>query len=474
MPVCLALALAGLEVLAPGAIAMSGRARGTPARTAGVMTSPTAPSVISLQASPARSVSDHRVVLSGQAASVPAGGIVRLYSSAYPYPPAALVQTTVAQADGSFVFMVFPDRDTRYLVTAAGGGASALVQVDVIGVTLTKVKALSLGRARVTIVVFHPRDLRWGAARVTWWFASGYHRDFMRSPATHTVRLSPYVIVLESTVALPAGHFRWRACFDAPGDHALENPRRPPGCTGRGYHGGGYLPVGFPGPGAIARAERYLSGRIGRTAFAVVDSEGRLSGVNVHATFITGSVVKAMLLVAYLRRLDAMGQDDVDSYSNSFLYPMINVSDNSAATQCWSIVGDSGLYAVARAAGMTDFSISGIWANAMISAADQAKFFFEMDSLIPPEFVGYARHLFSTIAAYESWGIPAIARPLGYTVFFKGGWRPSPDVYLVHQIARLEGHRRTFSMAVMTDGDPDMGYGIDTIQGVTHVLLTAR
>jgi hypothetical protein len=194
----------------------------------------------------------------------------------------------------------------------------------------------------------------------------------------------------------------------------------------------------------------------------------------VHATFITGSVVKAMLLVAYLRRLDAMGQDEVDSYSNSFLYPMINVSDNSAATQCWSIVGDSGLYAVARAAGMTDFSISGIWANAMISAADQAKFFFEMDSLIPPEFVGYARHLFSTIAAYESWGIPAIARPLGYTVFFKGGWRPSPDVYLVHQIARLEGHRRTFSMAVMTDGDPDMGYGIDTIQGVTHVLLTAR
>ena len=64
-----------------------------------------------------------------------------------------------------------------------------------------------------------------------------------------------------------------------------------------------------------------------------------------------------MLLVAYLRRLDAMGQHYVDSYSNSFLYPMINVSDNDAATQCWSIVGDSGLYAVAQAAGMTHFSV---------------------------------------------------------------------------------------------------------------------
>jgi hypothetical protein len=29
----------------------------------------------------------------------------------------------------------------------------------------------------------------------------------------------------------------------------------------------------------------------------------------------------------------------------------------------------------------------------------------------------------------------------------------------------------TFSIAVMTDGDPSMGYGIDTIQGVTSSLL---
>ncbi len=150
---------------------------------------------------------------------------------------------------------------------------------------------------------------------------------------------------------------------------------------------------------------------------------------------------------------------------------MIHVSDNTAATKCWSIVGNDGLYALAHAAGMTEFSVSTDWGSAMISAADQARFFFEMDRLIPPEFDGYARSLLSTIADYESWGIPAIARPLGYTVFFKGGWRPSPDTYLVHQIARLEIHHHTFSLAVVTDGDPDMSYGIDTIQGVTAALL---
>jgi hypothetical protein len=36
---------------------------------------------------------------------------------------------------------------------------------------------------------------------------------------------------------------------------------------------------------------------------------------------------------------------------------MINVSDNDAASKCWSIVGDAGLYAVAAAAGMNHFSI---------------------------------------------------------------------------------------------------------------------
>jgi hypothetical protein len=192
----------------------------------------------------------------------------------------------------------------------------------------------------------------------------------------------------------------------------------------------------------------------------------------VHWTFPTASVVKAMLLVGYLRRLHAMGQHYVDSYSNSFLYPMIHVSDNNAATQCWSIVGDGGLYAVAGLAHMTDFSISGpLWGHAMLSPADQARFFFEMDSLIPKEFVGYARFLLSTIEPSQSWAIPAVARPLGYRVFFKDGSEPYGSGQLVHQIARFEGHGRTFSLAVMTDGDPTMQYGIDTIAGVAGTLL---
>jgi hypothetical protein len=446
------------------------------AASAGATTLPTPPSptpapAITLRAVPAQLTAGHQATLKGTASGVPAATEVRLYVSPYPFPVARLAASTTTAADGSYSFPVSPDRNTRYRVLLTGTPALASAAVEVSGKTLTKVRALPLGQAGVSVVIFHPRDLRWGGARVRWYFALGRHGRFFAAPSTKSQKLSPYVTTLHTQITLPAGGFRWRVCFHARGDHALANARRPRGCTGRGYYGGGSLPVGYPGPGAIARAAGVLRSHAGRTAFAVVDSEGRMSGLHEHWTFVSASVVKAMLLVAYLRRLDARGQRHVDSFSNSFLYPMINVSDNSAATQTWSIVGDSGLYSVARAAGMTDFSIVGIWANAQISAADQAKFFFEMDSLIPRQFVGYARFLLSTIAGFESWGIPAVARPRGYNVFFKGGWRGTGLGQLVHQVGRLEGHGLTFSMAVMTDGDPSMGYGIGTIQAVTGALL---
>jgi hypothetical protein len=429
------------------------------------------PPITHLRASPSTVWNKRPVTLSGAATSVSAGSEVRLYVSPYPYGPATFLRSTTTGADGSYSFTVHPDRNTRYKVLVPATGLAEVVQVYVVGKTVTKIKAIPLGRARVTLVVFHPRDLRWGGSRVSWRFATGFHGPFAREPATRAVKLSPYVIAFSATVTLPAGHYRWRACFHAAGDHALANPRRWHGCTGRGYYGSGRLPEGYPGGHAVARAAHFLASRAGRTAFAVVDSEGRMSGVHEHWTFVSASVVKAMLLVAYLRRLHDHGQHRVDPFSQSFLYPMINVSDNAAATQTWSIVGDGGLYAVAHAAGMTDFSIVGIWANAQISAADQAKLFFEMDSLIPREFVGYARYLLSTIAGYESWGIPAVARPRGYQVFFKGGWRGTGLGQLVHQVGRLEKRDLRFSIAVMTDGDPSMGYGIGTIQGVTGSLL---
>jgi beta-lactamase class A len=228
-------------------------------------------------------------------------------------------------------------------------------------------------------------------------------------------------------------------------------------------------PKPYPPVRLMQRASTYLQARLGETAFAVIDSRGREFGLNMHRTFVSASVVKAMLLVAYLRTLGNQ-HGSLGYESQSLLYPMIHVSDNKAASAVEQRVGDSQLKDVAHAARMTDFALGSDWANDEISAADQARFFYHMDSLIPREFRSYARELLAGIDPTESWGIPAAARPR-WEVYFKGGWRRTGTGQLVSQVARLEQRRRRIAIAVMTDTDPSMSYGEETIDGVTARLL---
>jgi hypothetical protein len=216
-------------------------------------------------------------------------------------------------------------------------------------------------------------------------------------------------------------------------------------------------------------ASDYLESRSGQDAFAVVDSRGREYGLNEHRLYVSASVTKSMLLVAYLRSLAAEGEP-LGAVAQELLYPMIHVSDNHAASAVWRQVGDSGLENVAHLAGMTDFTLGPDWANEELSAADMARFFYRMDSLLPPQFRSYARGLLAGIDPTQSWGIPAAARP-AWQVFFKGGWRGTADGQLVSQIARLERPGGRIAIAVMTVGDPSMGYGEDTIAGTTQRLL---
>jgi hypothetical protein len=227
----------------------------------------------------------------------------------------------------------------------------------------------------------------------------------------------------------------------------------------------------YPKVESMERASSFLESRAGRTAFAVIDTRGHEYGLNIHDAFVSASTVKSMLLVAYLRVLAAQ-HGVIGATSQSLLYPMIHVSDNRAAEAVWHLVGNAGLEDVAKRAGMRDFTFGADWANEEISAADMARFFYRMDSLIPRQFRSYARELLTGIDPTQSWGIPTAARPR-WQVFFKGGWRLTGVGQLVSQIARLEQPQRTIAIAVMTVADPSMAYGEETIAGVAARLLGA-
>jgi hypothetical protein len=185
---------------------------------------------------------------------------------------------------------------------------------------------------------------------------------------------------------------------------------------------------------------------------------------------VTASVVKAMLLVSYLHRVGAERRPLSDG-ERALLEPMIRYSDGDAADAVYYSLGDAPLYRLARRAGMKRFEVSGYWANALLTAADQARFLARLDRLVPHRRRAYARALLSSIVAWQAWGIPEVSRPRGWRTFFKGGWRDTASGQLVHQVARLERRDKSIAIAVLTDGNPSHGYGRETVRGIAARLL---
>jgi hypothetical protein len=226
-----------------------------------------------------------------------------------------------------------------------------------------------------------------------------------------------------------------------------------------------------PGPRELRAATRWLSTRQGRTAYAVADERGALSGVRTDERFQSASLSKAMILVAFLRHLEATRAQPSPAELLSLGY-MIRISDNGSTNAIFRRVGGDRMRELARAARMQDFHIAGDWANATVTAADQARFFMSLDRLVPARFLPLAHNLLETIIPPHSWGIPRAARPRWRT-FFKGGWRPEAGAEVVHQAALLESGPRRLGLAIMTSGDPTKPYGEKTIEGVTRRLLGA-
>jgi hypothetical protein len=225
----------------------------------------------------------------------------------------------------------------------------------------------------------------------------------------------------------------------------------------------------YPNRAQMDSVREYLKGRGGVVGVGVIDSDGRQRGVHGRRRFVTASVIKAMLLVAYLRKVEHQGRR-LTAYERSRLRPMIRVSSNAAATWAYHRVGDALLRRLAARAEMSQFSICCSWGYARFSAFDQAKFFWRLENLTPPRFLVYAKRLLGSIVSWQSWGIPSVARPRGFSVFFKGGWRGTGRGQLVHQVAFVRYRRAGFSLAVLTDGNPSMRYGIATVAGVARRL----
>jgi hypothetical protein len=219
----------------------------------------------------------------------------------------------------------------------------------------------------------------------------------------------------------------------------------------------------------ISSAVAYAETRSGRISFAVVDEAGRLRGYRVRAVAPSASVLKAMLLVAYLRKTDVR-ERPLAKWERDLLAPMIRRSDNAAASRMVGLVGEGGLERLASAAGMEHFVLHWpIWGQSEITPRGQARFFYRIESLLPQRHRAYALGLLASVVASQRWGVGRVEHP-GWRLYFKGGWGSGTGL-VDHQVALYTAPGERFSLAIFTLSNPSHDYGKETLRALAARLL---
>ena len=185
-------------------------------------------------------------------------------------------------------------------------------------------------------------------------------------------------------------------------------------------------------------------------------------------TVPSASVVKAMLLVAYLRQPGVRGRA-LRPADRALLGPMIRRSDNAAASRVCNVVGTGGLARLARRAHMRHFHATRPWGLSTIDVADQTRFFLHIERHLPRRHRRYALRLLRSIVPSQRWGIARV-RPRGWALYFKGGWG-SGSGWADHQVALLRRGRRRLAVAILITSSPSHEYGNETLRGVAARLL---
>ncbi len=280
--------------------------------------------------------------------------------------------------------------------------------------------------------------------------------------------------------------------FDAPfhgSDEASAGPawRNPPAgtpvvapCVAISSFAWGYLVAFGAETSPLGQAvTSYLASRAGNVTAAVYDElTGQTFVVNPSSAQDTASIVKVDILATALREAQSQGRF-LTPGEESLAVPMIEVSDNAAATALWGDVGGAGgVSAFDRLVGMpgTTPNAAGYWGLTTTTAVDQVALLRDLaysGAVLPAASRSYELSLMEHVTSSQAWGVSAGVAP-GSTVALKNGWLPlAAGDWQVNSIGVVSGSGRSYAIAVLTTGDPSLGYGIQSISQVSQLVWGA-
>jgi len=273
------------------------------------------------------------------------------------------------------------------------------------------------------------------------------------------------------------------AVATAPATVAASGPAGTPSSTPRATAKVTTRPQASPLGPAV---QEYLAGRDGTVRVAVYDlATGQEWSLGDGAAQAEASIVK----VDVLETLLSQRPDGLTANDQELAQEMIEDSDNDAATSLWDDVGGaSGIGAYNTQAGLTQTTPSACvecagfpwpgWGLTTTTPADQIvllRRLVEPGGPLTSAERQYALSLMENVTADQAWGVSG-GVPAGVTVALKNGWLPLDAAntdWQINSIGWVSGGGRDYLLAMLSTGNPDEQYGIDTLNAVGSMVWSA-
>ena len=295
------------------------------------------------------------------------------------------------------------------------------------------------------------------------------------------------------------------AAISAAGFRLMSRAATPGQAGPRGRHADSVVPAGHPGASGVhplahspappppqaprtcsahaalmAALRPVLRHRTGVFAVGVADpGTGVTASYHSRQAFHTASIVKADILATLLLQLQHQ-HAAVSQAEQDLATPMIEESDNGAATALWNIIGaTAGLAAGDQALRLrhTVPGTDGWWGLTSTTVTDQLRLLSDLTSRRSPLTAASRRYelaLMRSVAPGQNWGVTAAAARRTQPAV-KNGWMPDGPLGLwdINSIGVISHHGQRLLVVVLSSGQPSQQAGIQQVQAAAKAAAAA-
>jgi beta-lactamase class A len=214
----------------------------------------------------------------------------------------------------------------------------------------------------------------------------------------------------------------------------------------------------------------------GPAGVAVLDMlTGDLYSINGPRAFPMYSTAKVPIMLGLLNQVQREKRA-VSGWEDRLLRSMIQQSDNEAASYLLERIGGAAaLERYLRAIGIqnTDMNDYG-WGSSTTTAQDMARLMAKLGNctILNDTLCHYALQIMRGVIPGQRWGVSA-GVPSSASVALKNGWFPEDEGWAINSIGYIKGKSKRYSIAVYTQTNASMRYGITTIESISKHVYPA-